>query len=109
MDATSYRKIFRDIVVGKSEVKIDDTKFYIKHLSSLDQVDIDDIRSEYFEKALSRGIPKQEDLLSDLRKEGAWTDADEDAGVLSRNEQSIAMRATQKKRISEPVSMTDRG
>lgn len=79
MDATSYRKIFRDIVVGKSEVKIDDTKFYIKHLSSLDQVDIDDIRAEYFEKALSRGIPKQEDLLNDLRKEGTWTDADEDA------------------------------
>ncbi len=79
MDATSYRKIFRDIVTGRSEVKIDGTTFYVKHLSSLDQVDIDDIRLEYVEKAKQRGIPLKEDLLSILREDGVWSDSDEEA------------------------------
>lgn len=77
MDSTSYRKIFRDIVVGKSEVNIEETTFYVKHLSALDQVDIDDIRLSYYNQALDRGISKQEDLLVTLNKEGLWTNSDE--------------------------------
>ncbi len=79
MDATLYRKIFRDIVVGQSEAQIDGTKFYIKHLSSLDQVEVDNIRCEYLQKAIERGIPLREDLLSDLKKDGVWSDLDEEA------------------------------
>lgn len=85
MDATSYRKIFRDIVVGKSEVNIEGTTFYVKHLSALDQVDIDDIRLSYYNQALDRGISKQEDLLVDLNKEGLWTDRDEKSIETQKN------------------------
>ena len=49
--ASQYRKIFRDIVRGRTDVFVDN-KYYIKHLSSLDQVDIDDIRKEYYEEAI---------------------------------------------------------
>ena len=77
MDSTAYRKIFRDIVKGRSDVKIEGSKYYIKHLSSIDQVDIDEIKEVYYDKAIARGIPTQEDLLKDLKLNETWTDADE--------------------------------
>ena len=77
MDATSYRKIFRDIVVGHSEVYIDKTKFYIKHLSAIDQVDIDEIKNRYLNSAIERGIPTQKNILKSLMKEGIWSDKDQ--------------------------------
>lgn len=87
MDYTAYRKVFRDIVKGWSEVILDDRKFYVKHLSALDQVDIDEIRESYYQSALKRGIPTQEEILEDLKKDGTWTTKDEDD--ISRQESFI--------------------
>ena len=77
MDQSHYRKVFRDIIQGSSEVKLDGVNVYIKHLSSVDQVDIDEIRNSYLQKALARGIPSQEDLIKSLNKDGTWTSEDE--------------------------------
>ena len=77
MDQSHYRKVFRDIVQGASEVKLDGVNVYIKHLNSVDQVDIDEIRNSYLQKALARGIPSQEDLIESLNKDGTWTSEDE--------------------------------
>ena len=77
METTEYRKIFRDIIRGYSEVYIRDQKYYIKHLTSIDQVAIDEIRSSYYDKAISRGIPPLSEVLEDLNKEGLWTNKDE--------------------------------
>jgi hypothetical protein len=77
VDASAYRKIFRDVVKGRSDVFIDDHKYYIKHLSALDQVDIDDIKDLYLKTAIDRGIPTKESVLSTLEKDGIWTDKDE--------------------------------
>ena len=77
MDASAYRKIFRDVVKGRSDVFIDGDKYYIKHLSALDQVDIDDIKDSYLKSAIDRGIPTRESVLSTLKKDGIWTDKDE--------------------------------
>ena len=77
MEQTTYRKIFRDIVQGYSESTVGDQLFYIKHLSAIDQVDIDDIRDNYYEKAVARGIPTEAEVLKDLRDNGTWTDKDE--------------------------------
>ena len=84
MEITEYRKIFRDIVQGYSQVSIDDQTFYIKHLSALDQVEIDQIRSEHYDKAISRGIAKEEEILKNLKKDKIWTDSDE--AEISRQE-----------------------
>ena len=59
MDLTEYRKIFKEIVEGCTKAKIDETTYYIKHLSALDQVDIDEVKEEYYQEAVSRGIPTQ--------------------------------------------------
>jgi hypothetical protein len=77
VDSVGYRKVFRDIVKGSSEVTIGEDVLYIKHLSSLDQVDIDEVRSKYLEKALSRGIPSEKELVDSLKKDGTWTDEDD--------------------------------
>lgn len=77
MDSDLYRKIFRDIVKGRSDVSIEGSKYYIKHLSAIDQVDIDEIKETYYDQALSRGIPNQEEILADLQKDGTWTNKDE--------------------------------
>lgn len=77
MDSTTYRKIFRDIVKGRSDVKIEGTKYYIKHLSAIDQVDIDEIKENYYGQALERGIPTQEEILKNLNVDGIWTEKDE--------------------------------
>jgi len=77
VDQTSYRKTFRDIVKGKSISFIGGQKFYIKHLSALDQVDIDDIRESYYRQAIDRGIPQQKELLESLKSDGIWSESDE--------------------------------
>jgi hypothetical protein len=77
VDVTDYRKIFKEIVDGYTKTQIDDQAYYVKHLSALDQVDIDDIRSNYLNSALSRGIPSEEEVLTNLEKEGLWSDSQE--------------------------------
>ena len=77
METTEYRKIFRDIVQGYSEVLVRGQKYYVKHLTSIDQVAIDEIRSSYLDKAIERGIPPRSEVLADLDKEGLWTEENE--------------------------------
>lgn len=77
MDSTDYRKIFKEIVDGYTKTQIEDQTYYIKHLSALDQVDIDEIRSQYLKKALSRGIPSEKEVLDNLKKERLWTESEE--------------------------------
>jgi hypothetical protein len=77
VEQSAYRQIFRDIVRGYSEVTIDGSLFYIKHLSALDQVEIDEVRDRYFKIALDKGLSTQKDILQSLRKDNIWTEEDE--------------------------------
>jgi len=77
VETTEYRKIFRDIVQGYSEVLVRGQKYYIKHLTSIDQVAIDEIRDSYYQKAIDRGVPPQSEILEQLNKDGIWTEKDE--------------------------------
>ena len=76
-DVKHYRKVFRDIIRGYSEVIILDKSYFIKHLSSLDQVSIDEIEDKYLTKALDRGIPSREEVLATLFDSGDWTEQEE--------------------------------
>jgi predicted transcriptional regulator len=72
-----YREIFRDVVNGYSEVELDGNTFFVKHLSVLDQVDIDKIQRRFYESAIKRGIPTESEVLSALNKDNIWTEKDE--------------------------------
>lgn len=78
MDLSSYRRIFRDIVKGWSSVFIDEKEYYIKHLSAIDQVDIDDIREKYYQEAVKRGIPTKDEIVETLKKDSTWTESDDE-------------------------------
>ena len=73
----NFRHIFRDIVAGSSKITHNNQAAYLKHLSVFDQVDIEDIKIFYYEKAKKRGLPTQSESLKRLEEEGLWTSADE--------------------------------
>ena len=77
MELSHYRKVFKEIVQGCTKAQIDTETYYIKHLSALDQVDIDEVKKEYYDEAISRGIPTEKEVLDSLLKEGQWTKKDE--------------------------------
>lgn len=77
MEASKYRKIFKEISQGFSCFFVNEDRFYIKHQSTSDLVDFDDIFQMYFEKAKSKGLETKEEILESLKKEEIWTDKDE--------------------------------
>ena len=48
----NFKRIFRDIKNGFSEIKILENPFYLKHLSFEDQVDIDLVYDKYLNQAI---------------------------------------------------------
>jgi hypothetical protein len=77
VDATAYRKNFRDIVRGYSTSDYRGETVYIKHLTPHDQVEIEEIEKSYYDRALERGVPTESDMLELLKAEGDWTDEEE--------------------------------
>jgi hypothetical protein len=77
VEAVKRRKIFRDVVRGYSTTVLDTDFVYIKHLTPHDQVELEEIEEKYFNIALRKGVPTEEDMLSFLKQEEQWTDADE--------------------------------
>jgi hypothetical protein len=74
---SSYKRTFRDIALGFSISYYKDQAVFIKHLGHLDQVDLDDRRLEFLEKARKRGVPSEKEVLSILFEEGDWSEQDE--------------------------------
>ena len=75
--AVNYRYIFKDIVSGFSEVDYDGQIFFVKHLSALDQVDLEVLEEKFYDKAKKRGLPTEEDILERLEEEEMWLGKDE--------------------------------
>ena len=75
--AVNYRYIFKDIVSGFSEVDYDKQIFFVKHLSALDQVDLEVLEEKFYDKAKKRGLPTEEDMLERLDEEEMWLGKDE--------------------------------
>ena len=71
------KRILRDVAQGYSISHFRDKRIYIRHLGLIDQVDIDDVKDQYYQNALKRGIPKKQEVLDKLKEEGDWTDAEE--------------------------------
>lgn len=73
----NYRYIFKDIVSGFSEVDYEKEIFFVKHLSALDQVDLEVLEEKFYDKAKKRGLPTEEDMLERLEEEEMWLGKDE--------------------------------
>ena len=76
-DKINFRFLFKDIVEGFSEVKIDDKILFIKHLSALDQTSLEQLEEDFFKSAYDRGLPSEKEILVRLKEEGLWGKGDE--------------------------------
>jgi hypothetical protein len=82
---SKYKKAFRDIKNGFSEIKVLENLFYLKHLSLEDQVDIDQIYDVYFDQAKKRGVPTNSETLERLVEEKQWSKKQESLIVQEQN------------------------
>ena len=83
----NYRYLFRDIIVGFCEVDIEGETLFVKHLSALDQVDLEVLEEQFFNKAKNRGLPTQEEALERLQEEEMWTKGDQ--AEINRQQQYV--------------------
>ena len=81
----NFRHIFKDLVYGWSLIPYKENYAYLKHLSVFDQVDIEDVRHQYYDKAKSRGLPTEAEALVRLQEEEMWTTEDEGKITEQRN------------------------
>ena len=81
----NFRHIFKDLVYGWSLIPYKEDYAYLKHLSVFDQVDIEEVRQQYYDKAKSRGLPTEAEALVRLREEEMWTTEDEGKITEQRN------------------------
>ena len=93
----NYRTLFKDLVFGWSKVFHDNQTAYLKHLSIFDQVDIEEVREDFFNKAKDRGLPTNEEVLLRLDEEGLW--ASHDQGKIKEQEDYIKNAEISKKQL----------
>jgi len=94
---SKYKKAFRDIKNGFSEIKVLENLFYLKHLSLEDQVDIDQIYDHYFDEAKNRGVPTNDETLKRLIEEKQWSTKQE--SLIKQEEDFIDNLNKQKKSL----------
>lgn len=92
-----YKKAFRDIKNGFSEIKVLENLFYLKHLSLEDQVDIDQVYDHYFDEAKNRGVPTNDETLKRLIEEKQWSTRQE--SLIKQEEDFIDNLNKQKKSL----------
>jgi len=100
-DLSEYRKIFRDIIRGYSVVDVRDKTYYIKHLSSLDQVLVDEEENRHLKEAKKRGVPGREEVLKGLMESGEWTKDEENKikelenfiSILQKNKTQLVLKS----------------
>jgi len=77
VDPKEYRGLFKEIVDGFSAYYVGEKKRFIKHQSTSDLVDFDQVYQMHFDRAIARGLPTEEEIFSDLEKEGVWSKSDD--------------------------------
>lgn len=78
------RQTLYDIARGKSSGFVRGRMAFIKHLSYSDQIEFDLKRETFFEEARKDGAPTNDERIKQMREEGIWDDAKENAITMSR-------------------------
>ena len=77
MELKSYRKLLKEITQGFSTYYIGESLRFIKHQSTSDLVDFDDVYESYYDRARTKGLPTEEEIFEELKKDGVWTPKDD--------------------------------
>lgn len=65
--------IYAQIIRGRTEFSLDDSTYYIKHLSFLDSADIDSHKLKYFNRAKEQGLPTYSDRFNSIIENKTWS------------------------------------
>ena len=98
------RRAFRDICAGHTRGTILGRPAFIKHLSHVDQVDLDTRRAEFYEEARVEGLETDEQALAEAIKRGEWSDEKE--RKLARAKLFIAELEEGKRKAIHPSMVT---
>jgi hypothetical protein len=71
------RQIYGEIVVGYSICEYIKKNIFIKHFSTIDQLEQDYLFSKDFAEAVKKGYPTEEDRINQLKTDGIWSDENE--------------------------------
>ena len=93
----NFRHLFKDIVFGWSAINYRKSSAYLKHLSVFDQVDIEEVRNAFYEKAKTRGLPTKAESLNRLKEEELWLPSDE--AKITEQEKYLSQVKTTKKEL----------
>lgn len=77
MEIEDARLLFRDISIGVSESYIDGEKVYIKHFSTHDQVEYNQVYQKHLSSAIKKGVPTERESLDFQIEEGFWNKDDD--------------------------------
>ena len=89
--------MFRDIGRGYTTTRLFDVEVFVKHLTTHDQVDLEEIQDEYYADAQFRGVPTEEEMLNFLRESGEWEDSDDEE--IKKLEEFIEILQSQKSHL----------
>ena len=94
-DPSLLRKIFRDITYGYSQDSYSNKRVYIKHLTTHDQVELEEVKEKYLQEAINRGIPTEEENLNLLIENEDW-DKDDDEFIFEKEKYLNSLIANKK-------------
>ena len=95
MSDFNYRRLFKDVVYGYSTIEIDGEELFLKHLSVLDQIELENLQAHFLDKAKKRGIPTEKESLERLIEEGIWSEKD-DLKIIHAEKHEEALVQTKK-------------
>jgi len=72
-----YISLAGEIFDGYTEFDFNGRALYLKHLTIKDQRNLHLYYEKYKEKALSKGVESEEDILSRIKEDGLWTEDDD--------------------------------
>lgn len=111
MESNEYRRLFKEIVDGYSAYFIGESEKYIKHQSVSDLVDFEQVYDMHLTRALNKGLPGEEEIFKNLKKEGFWSEKD-DAAIetqkfflesLVKNKKNIILKSALQK-VNEQIT-----
>lgn len=103
----TLRRAFRDIIAGHTRATILRRAAYIRHLSDIDQVGLDEKRAEYHREAKDSGLLTEEERLVQLRAAGEWSDEKELEVTRARQHVDSLREGTAKARRLMPSAVKD--
>lgn len=108
MSEIPLRRVYAEICRGFSVASYEDRPLYVKHLTVFDQTEIDVLREDAFENALSRGVKTEEAKVAWLTTKGLWAKKD-DAEIKMHQDYADALYKTRSKQgIKAQVEQTNK-